>query len=226
VNKTLSLILVTGLALGGTAFAQEAARTVVRQDRGSAQMLAKLDQNADGKLSREELQAKAASRFDAMDANQDGKLSQDEVAQHVAAKREKHQAKRVQRMQAADKDGDGKWSQAELSKMPERVFAKLDSDHDGYLTKQELEARKAHGRGGGRGQVGERMLGRADANKDGVVDRSEALQLADTRFSKLDKNGDGAVDQSELQLAHHAFGRNHGGRCHAGSDRSSTPVKS
>lgn len=220
-KKTLALVLVTGFAFSGSALAEQVDQTSGRSERGS-KLLARLDQNSDGKLSREELQAKAAGRFDAMDANKDGKLSKDEVAQYRDAKRAERQAQRTQRLQAADTDGNGKWTQAELSKLPERVFAKLDSDKDGSLTQQELEARKS--RGHHAGKRGERKFTRADVNKDGVVERAEVLQLADARFTKLDANGDGSVEPSELK-GHHKHGKKHGGRCH-GADKAETSDKS
>jgi Ca2+-binding EF-hand superfamily protein len=98
------------------------------------------------------------------------------------------------------------------------VFAKLDRDQDGSLSQQELDARKSHAHAGKRG---ERSFTRADVNKDGVVERTEALQLADARFTKLDANGDGSVEQSELK-GRHSFGKHHAGRCHGGEKTSAT----
>ena len=140
-KKTLALTLVAGLAFGSTALAQGTDRAQSKHERG-AKLLARLDQNADGKLSRQELQAQALKRFEAADSDNDGKVTQAELSRHVAAKMAERQAKRAERMKALDSNGDGQWSKDELSKLPERWFSKLDQDQDGVLSRQELEARK------------------------------------------------------------------------------------
>lgn len=48
--------------------------------------------------------------------------------------------------------------------------------------------------GGGDGAA----LEKADANKDGVVTRSEFVQNRNTRFDAMDRNGDGVVSESDF----------------------------
>ena len=53
-----------------------------------------------------------------------------------------------ERMKAADKDGDGKISRAEAAALPRiaKHFDEIDTNKDGFLTKEELQAYRAkHG---------------------------------------------------------------------------------
>ena len=66
---------------------------------------------------------------------------------------------------------------------PSQLFAKLDADGDGKISKSEFET----------------ALGNAG------VDQSSA----DALFGKLDANGDGSIDPSELTKARHGGGHHH-----------------
>ncbi|WP_238560218.1 EF-hand domain-containing protein [Sphingomonas sp. Mn802worker] len=77
-------------------------------------------------------------------------------------------AKRERRMLAADTDGDGKVSKAEFLAAatkgkgdPERRFAKLDRNGDGFIDRQEIAAMSA------------RRFARLDTNGDGVLSAAE-----------------------------------------------------
>lgn len=220
-KKTLTFALVTGLAFGSSAAFAEG------MHRGHGDRLwNKIDVNQDGKITREELNADVSAMFTSVDANKDGKVSQDELSQFFAAKREEMKAKHAERLQAADKNKDGKWSKDELSEMPERRFAKLDANSDGFVTQAELDAkREAHKarfekKQGDRPNKGGKLFKHADANGDGVIDRSEALNAVETRFSKLDANGDGVVERSELKRGHRGHGKKHDCRGEKGDKHS------
>src|SRR5262245_20525515 len=96
-KKTLTLSLLTALALGTTALAQGAGH----EGRGG-RFFDKLDTNQDGSVSREELQADVQRRFAEADTNKDGKVSAQELQAHAAAKRSEMQQKMAERIQAAD----------------------------------------------------------------------------------------------------------------------------
>lgn len=123
---------------------------------------AEADQNHDGKLSQEERKAARAQRmeqrFAERDANRDGRLSGDELP------------RRGHKLSRADSDGDGALSlqelsahkrsqhahapkQADVAMTKEGVaqhtaarFAKLDTNQDGSLSREEFAAAKGHGR--------------------------------------------------------------------------------
>lgn len=212
-KKTLAITLLTGLAFGPAAFAQQPDGAAAARDRG-AKLLQRLDQDADGKISRQELQAHALERFDAADADKNGSVSREEISQLRSAKKAERQAKHAARMQAADKNADARWSMDELSKMPQRVFAKLDRDGDGMLTEQELQAhheRKAKRRGeraehrrsagekAGRGERGERR-GSAEKAERGERRGSagEKAERGPRLFGRADANDDGVVERAEV----------------------------
>lgn len=210
-KKTLTFALVTGLAFGSTAAFAEG------REHGHGDMFwNKLDTNQDGKVTRDELKADITTRFTAIDTNKDGKVTQDEASQYFASKRDEMKQKFAERLKEADTNKDGKWSKEELSKMPERRFAKLDANSDGFVTQQELEAHHQERVAEFQEKHGEsfkaKLWKHADENGDGIVDQGEALKVADARFTKLDENGDGVVERSELKSGHHGWGKKHG--CH------------
>lgn len=106
-----------------------------------------------------------------------------------------------------DTDGSGTVSEAEfLARAAERpapadLFASIDADSDGYLTKREL--RKHH-----KQRRAERRLARADLDGDGIVTEAEFIERAqdaptpEERFAKRDRNGDGVLTQDEMRRGH------------------------
>jgi Ca2+-binding EF-hand superfamily protein len=172
IASALALLATSGLALA----------------HGEGRGLAHFDRDGNGVVTRIEMRTTAAERFDKIDTNHDGKLTADEIE---AAHREaaaKHFA-------AKDTDKDGRLSRAEVAKMPDAMFARLDANHDGFLTPDEL-AQGRHGHGG---------MGfmHADTNGDGVISKDEWLAASDKRFARLDTNGDGVLTEEEMKAHHH-----------------------
>lgn len=108
------------------------------------------------------LSAGGALALPSIDANGDGKISAAEF-----------KAGRTALIMGADADKDGKVSPAELGVVVEqvsagrpaaegqRVFARIDANHDGFLTRPEVEA------------VVERRFRTLDANGDGALSAAE-----------------------------------------------------
>lgn len=62
-------------------------------------------------------------------------------------------------------------------------------------------------------------LAKIDTNKDGAIQKSEALAMADQHFARLDTNGDGKLTVEELAAGkRHGFGRHGHGPMRGGPD--------
>ncbi len=109
-----------------------------------APMFGMMDENKDGKLSRDEVQKSVDKMFADADANKDGVISKDEMRAHHGKMHDRMQAKMQERWKAADKDGDGALSRAEIDaadmSMLSRNFEKLDRNKDGRLTTDEMRS--------------------------------------------------------------------------------------
>jgi Ca2+-binding EF-hand superfamily protein len=128
----------------GAALAQDGAREMPRFEA--------LDTDGDGRITREELEARADARFAEADADGDGKLTPAELE----AAAEKRRAERIARMvERLDADGDGALDRGELTERrgAGRIFERLDADSDGALTREEFAALRGM-RGAHRGGVG------------------------------------------------------------------------
>ncbi len=166
-NKGVSVVLVTtGLLLGGAVSAQPQPTTPGHEGHeaheSSAQkggmhqrhhghgmkgepmmpMFGMLDENKDGKLSKEEMQKGVDKMFADADANKDGVITREEMQAHRARMHDKMRAKMQDLWKAADKDGDGALSRAEADNadmpMLSRHFDRIDKNKDGKLTQDEL----------------------------------------------------------------------------------------
>ena len=107
-----------------------------------APMFGMMDENKDGKLSREEVQKGVDRMFADADANKDGVITKDEMRAHHKKMHDRMQSKMQERWKAADKDGDGALSRAEIdaADMPmlSKNFDRLDKNKDGKLTTDEM----------------------------------------------------------------------------------------
>lgn len=86
----------------------------------------------------------------------------------------------------------------------DRRFDALDTDHDGTISAAERAAMPQRPRGTVDGAtpmpgrpMGDRMLERADADRNGVITREEFRAVAARAFDRQDANHDGRVDATE-----------------------------
>lgn len=111
---------------------------------------------------------------------------------------------------ALDTDSNGVLSAAEITQAPSQLL-KLDQNHDGQLTAEELcpgglgrggQACLGGGQGRGRGACangqGSVLLVIFDTDKDGALTSAE-INGAPAVLKALDKNGDGQLDAQEIR---------------------------
>ncbi|WP_143520859.1 EF-hand domain-containing protein [Puniceibacterium antarcticum] len=139
-------------AMGLTAVAAQAQGTGPGDhDEHRGMMFGAFDGNGDGKLTPEEMAARAAERFAKADSDGDGMLSVEEMNAAAAERIAERNAKMIERM---DQDGDGMLSLEEIRgrRDPAQIFKRLDKNSDGVLSEKEFaEAAKMmrghHGKG-------------------------------------------------------------------------------
>ena len=157
-----------------------------------------------------EFDANTRARFARLDSNSDGVIHASEIEAALAQRAARH-GNRGERtgerlLRRFDADRDGKVTKDEFMKDVGARFAELDLNNDGRITEEDLPpAMRGRGILTGNADTPRRGIGRrvftllreADANKDGVITRDEALAAAERRFAGLDRNKDGALDKAD-----------------------------
>jgi Ca2+-binding EF-hand superfamily protein len=100
----------------------------------------------------------------------------------------------IELLQRYDTDHDGRLSRAELEAGLKADFAAADTNHDGRL--DEDETRAVNEQRWSEGQSTTSTL--VDWNHDGFVDFNEFAGTARSLFEELDKDGDGVLSQKEM----------------------------
>ena len=132
-NNRAALTIACTLALGAlpSAFAGN-----------SADKFKKMDTNGDGKVTREEHASGAKQMFTKNDANNDGALTVAELDAAMVAQGEKpgkHHKTSAEKIQMIDQNGDGRITASEHEAGTDQMFAKMDKDADGFLSKSECD---------------------------------------------------------------------------------------
>ena len=156
-NTNTTRILLAALAITVGVGAADA------QDRrgdNRAMDFATLDTDGSGEITLEDIEAARDNRFADLDSNGDGQVSEAEFIAH---------------------------SQAQAAERASAMFARLDADGDGALSRDVLEARQGNDR------MASRMIERADTDNSGGVsaEEFEAIKerMADRRGGKDGKGG-------------------------------------
>jgi Ca2+-binding EF-hand superfamily protein len=142
-------------------------------------------------------------KFDAIDADRNGYITLEEL-QAFRASHKRHHRHHGGFVKKLDKDGDGRISRDEAAVAPRfaQHFDRMDADHDGFLTREELRA--AHK------AMRTARWKRIDTDGDGKVSLAEAQANAPRlakHFEQLDANHDGFVTPDEMKAA---FRHHHG----------------
>jgi Ca2+-binding EF-hand superfamily protein len=175
-------------------------------------------------VTRAEVQARVQRMFARFDLNRDGFITRDEIAAARAQRAGGHRFQ-GQDMRAQPVQGDRAAMRAP-ARRGERLFARLDANHDGVITRAEFDAamaaRQQHmGARGGRGEgfrggarfgragmggFGGRLFERFDMDRDGRVSIQEATSAALQAFDRADTNHDGVVTPEERRAARAGMG--------------------
>lgn len=152
----LSLTLAAGVAIAGPHGERG-------QGMGHGMMMPsfeELDTNGDGKITREEMDARRLERIKAMDPNGDGVITLDEMKAHA-----------------------GDMARQRAEQMAEKMFTNLDADKDGKLSAAEALAGRMGGKRGA-----DKMFGMVDRDDDGAISKDEFDRAAE-RMQKMRGEG-------------------------------------
>ncbi len=200
----MARLLVAGLLIAATVATPLIAQSVAPQGRTMA---------GGQTMSRADIQARIQAQFARRDTDRDGFLTAEEMGGRKVVRQERRMANRAARGERAIVN-EGR------ARDPNIAFDRIDLNRDGSLSRDEfararevrIEKRVMIGEGArsvagssdrsgragrGGGGMGQRMLKRADADRDGKVTLAEATAGALRRFDRIDGNRDGRVTPEE-----------------------------
>jgi Ca2+-binding EF-hand superfamily protein len=122
-----------------------------------------------------------------------GEPGQGNPAKQGYGKHREHAARAfLKRLAEMDTNKDKQVSRDEFLTGTMKRFDAVDANHDGFVTKEEIQAAVK--------DLGGQVFGKVDKNGDGKIGKDEFPGKPE-RFAALDKNGDGFLTKEELQAA-------------------------
>ena len=168
------------------------------QHRRGGPALQLLDADKDSVISIAEIN-NAPTALAKLDANADGQLTADELRPPGRPPADRDMAKSLM---SFDKNADGKLSKSELPERMQGMLARGDKDGDGFLTSAEIQAMvPAQPREGEGGMMRmDPLLSAIDADKNGIISFTE-MQNSAAALRALDKDNDGQLSGPEIRPA-------------------------
>lgn len=152
--KTAVIAALAGVFAVTAAAPSFAAADPAKKEKRIHRMIKRADLNHDGKISKSEMTRGIAVTFAMVDANGDGVLSATEV------NKAKAQIKAERKRAKASGEARVQFVKFPVKRVNKR-FERLDTNHDGHLSKAELE------------RVADRMFSKRDKNRDGYITASD-----------------------------------------------------
>lgn len=204
-----------------------------RANRRMERVLRRLDTDRDGKVTKQEMEARVAEHFKRMDLTNDGRITDDDLppmlrdrdflsgepgAGRRGARRGHRHGGRGRRMlrqlAGADTNKDGAVTLQELQDRASKRFQRFDRNQDGTLDEADREMLLKE-------TVDYRVLRfmhRYGAGKEGKLSLDQFTKHRNERFARMDIDGDGVLKDRELR-GHRGrggkrYGRRGGGRHH------------
>lgn len=148
-NGILMASLSAAILAGAATQSIAAGDDMDRGHHGKRPSFEELDTNADGAVSKDEMQAHMQARFADADADGDGKITREEMSARMEARQAERRERFLNRMfERRDADNDGALTMEEMrSDRAEKMFARVDKDGDGSVSREEFDAMKErHGK--------------------------------------------------------------------------------
>lgn len=138
ISLALAFVTLAGASTTIAAAAEEGSRAE-RRDQRAAIRFERTDVDNSGDISFDEFAAAIWKRVGTADADKDGKMTVAEIADEIQRMRAERIAERL--VQRFDMDGDGALTAAEIENRQRKMFALLDRNDDGKLTREEMPKR-------------------------------------------------------------------------------------
>lgn len=104
-----------------------------------------------------------------------------------------YKAQMLERFEAADENGDKTLTRAEIYQSHGKRAAEIDTNNDGVIDVEEIDAARKEMRL----KRQQRMLNRMDTDGDGVVSTDEFARSGTVRMQHMDRDRDGVVTLDE-----------------------------